>query len=304
MDRFASNTLRTLAIVAISIFVVIGSLVLLLLALCLGMFGGLGSPSHHDPQTVKVFYGSILGAVLLVIIGVLSIAKLAKGIVHESSISQTPALQPDSKSLSPASSLPLPPRPPDAQPSVAQPPIPHPQVTRDAVTHLSPASRAAIHTLVLAIAAQIAAQLAIGILGWQWALHSTFAAFRPSLLSALVSAFASNLPYLVLLFSLLRKPGRRAFAYSLAIPSLLVLFGTFGNSATIFYLSRFVHSSASFLLLIPWALHIFIFYLAWKAIRLTGILPNPARIILAAVVVFFYYSLLPVLLVALNFLRR
>ena len=108
----------------------------------------------------------------------------------------------------------------------------------------------------------------------------------------------------MLLFSLLSNPSRRTFAYSLVIPSLLILFGIFGNSASIFFFIRFAHSPASFLLLIPWALHIFILYLAWKAIRLTGILPNPARLIVAAVVVVIYYSLLPVLLVALNYLRR
>jgi hypothetical protein len=108
----------------------------------------------------------------------------------------------------------------------------------------------------------------------------------------------------VLLFSLLSNPSRRTFAYSLVIPSLLILFGTFGNSASIFFFLRFAHSPASFLLLIPWALHIFILYLAWKAIRLTGIFPNPARLIVAAIVVVIYYSLLPVLLVALNYLRR
>jgi hypothetical protein len=281
MDRFASNTLRTLGIVAISIFVIVGCLLLLLLALCAGMLGGSGNPGHHDPQTLKLFYGSILAAVVLVIIGVFSIAKLAKGIVRESAGSQLPEPQAESKSLSLA-----------------------PPVTHDVAAHLSPASRAAIHTLVLALAAQIAAQVAIGVLGWQWALQSPIASFRPSLPIALVSGVASNLPYLVLLFSLLRNPGRRAFAYSLVIPSLLILFGIFGNSATIFFFLRFAHSPASLLLLIPWALHIFILYLAWKAIRLTGIFPNPARLIVAAVVVFIYYSLVPVLLVALNYLRR
>jgi hypothetical protein len=295
MDRFASNTLRTLGIVAVSIVVIIGSLALLLLALCAGMFGGiggLGSSSHHDPQTVKVFYGSILAAVVLVIIGVLSIAKLAKGIVRESPSSQLAASQAESPLLSPAPSAALP--PPTIQPSVAH----------DVAAHLSPASRSAIHTLVLAIAAQIATQVAIGVLGWQWALQSPIASFRPSLPIALVSGVASNLPYLVLMFSLLSNPSRRTFAYSLVIPSLLILFGIFGNSASIFFFLRFAHSPASFVLLIPWALHIFILYLAWKAIRLTGIFPNPARLIVAAVVVVIYYSLLPVLLVALNYLRR
>jgi hypothetical protein len=291
VDRFASNTLRTLAIIAISIFVIIGSLALLLLALIFGALGGLGSPGHPDPQTLHLIYGSILAVVVLVTVCVLIIAKLAKGIVRESADSQLPALQTESKS-------------PDTPPTSVQQATVQSPITRDAVTHLSPSSRAAIHSLVLAIAAQIAAQVAAGILGWQWALHSTFAAFRPSLPIAIVSAVASNLPYLVLLFSLLLKPGRRAFAYSLAIPSLLILFGIFGNSATIFYFLHFTHSAASFLLLIPWALHIFIFYLAWKAIRLTGILPNPARLIVAAVVIFFYYSLLPVLLLALNYFRR
>ena len=290
MDRFASNTFRTLGIVAISICVIVGCLLLLLLALCAGMLGAAGNPAHHDPQTTKLFYGSILAAAVLVIIGVLSVAKLAKGIVRESTT--LPAPPPESQSLPLAPSAALPPA--TIQPSVAH----------DVAAHLSPASSSAIHTLVLAIAAQIAAQVAIGVLGWQWALQSPLASFRPSLPIALVSGIASNLPYLILLFSLLRNPSRRAFAYSLVIPSLLILFGIFGNSASIFFFLRFAHSPASFLLLIPWALHIFILYLAWKAIRLTGIFPNPARLIVAAVVVVIYYSLLPVLLVALNYLRR
>jgi hypothetical protein len=279
MDRFASNTFRTLGIVAISICVIVGCLLLLLLALCAGMLGAAGNPAHHDPQTTKLFYGSILAAAILVIIGVLSIAKLAKGIVRESTA--LPAPQAESQSLPLA-----------------------PSVAHDVAAHLSPASRSAIHTLVLALAAQIAAQVAVGVLGWQWALQSPIASFRPSVPIALVSGVASNLPYLVLLFSLLNNPSRRTFAYSLVIPSLLVLFGIFGNSASIFFFLRFAHSPASFLLLIPWALHIFILYLAWKAIRLTGIFPNPARLIVAAIVVVIYYSLLPVLLVALNYLRR
>ena len=279
MDRFASNTFRTLGIVAISICVIVGCLLLLLLALCAGMLGAAGNPAHHDPQTTKLFYGSIMAAAILVIIGVLSIAKLAKGIVRESTA--LPAPQAESQSLPLA-----------------------PSVAHDVAAHLSPASRSAIHTLVLALAAQIAAQVAVGVLGWQWALQSPIASFRPSVPIALVSGVASNLPYLVLLFSLLSNPSRRTFAYSLVIPSLLILFGTFGNSASIFFFLRFAHSPASFLLLIPWALHIFILYLAWKAIRLTGIFPNPARLIVAAIVVVIYYSLLPVLLVALNYLRR
>ncbi len=281
MDRLASNTLRTLAIVAIALFVIIACLLLLLLALAARI---LGNPGHHDPQTTNLFYGWILAAVVLVIIATLSIAKLAKGIVRESITRPVPQSE----------SIPL------AQPSTHEPTSVQPQNTHH-VAHISPASRSAIHTLVLAIAAQIAAQAAIAVLGWQWALQSPLASFRPALPVALVSGAASNLPYLLLVFSLLRNPGRRAFAYSLVIPSLLILFGIFVNSATIFFFLRLSHSAASFLLLIPWALHIFILYLAWKAIRLTGIFPNPARLIVAAVVLSIYYSLLPVLLIVLNY---
>jgi hypothetical protein len=123
-------------------------------------------------------------------------------------------------------------------------------------------------------------------------------------LTTFISAFASNAPYLVLLFSLLRRPGRRAFAYALAIPSILIFFGVFGSSALIFYLLQRTHSATPLLIVIPWALHVLIFYLAWKAIRLTGILPNPARIILAAIVTFLYYSLLPPLLIFLQYYPR
>jgi hypothetical protein len=312
VDRFASNTLRTLAIVAISIVVIIGSLALLLLALCFGMLGNLGGSGHHDPQVVNLMFGALAAAVVLVTIGVLSVAKLAKGIIRESAM-LSPQLQMQSRSSSLESLVAPPSSPPDAhlstalpnivQPSTVQPVAVQPQVTLDVVTHLSPASRAAIQHLVFAIVAQVASQVVPVILGWRWALR-TLPTYHQALLTTFLSVLATNVPYLALLFSLLRRPGRRTFAYSLAIPSLLILFGGFGSPATIFYLLRMTHSATSFLMLIPWALHVLILYLAWKAIRLTGILPNPARIVVAAVVVFFYYALLPVLLIVLNYFHR
>jgi hypothetical protein len=285
VDRFASNTLRTLACIAISIFIIIGCPLLLLIALLARMLGGTGIPGHPNPQAMNLFYGSIVAAVVLVIIGVLFIVKLAKGFVRES----TTLPPPHAESLSLTA------------PSTPEPTAHQPSDSQNVAAPFSPASRAAIHTLVLAIAAQIAAQLALAVLGWQWALQSPLASFRPTLPIAFASGAASNLPYLLLLLSILRNPGRRAFAYSLVIPSLLILFGIFGNSATIFFFLRFTHSAASFLVLIPWALHIFILYLAWKTIRLTGIFPNPARLIVAAVVLSIYYSLLPVLVIVLNY---
>ena len=318
MDRFASNTLRTLGIVFTSIFVIVCCLALLLLALCAGILGGIGGSGQHDPQTVNLFYGAILVAILIVTLGVLVIARLAKGIVHEpagigapgwghppSTVpwSEVPSRPAPSNSDQPDSA-----QPDFAQPATAPPPIPvQPTIAQrpshDVVTHLSPASRAAIQHLVTAIAAQVV----LGTLGWQWAFRATATPFHPNRLVPYVSGFASNLPYLVLLLSLLRQPGRRAFAYALTIPSILLLSGLVSSSAIIFYLIRAAHASLSFLsslLLIPWALHFLILYLAWKTIRLTGILPNPARLIAAAAVTFVYYSLLPVALAYLTYRLR
>jgi hypothetical protein len=314
MDRFTANTFRTLGIILISIFVLVCSIVLLLLALCAGMQGAVGGTGYHDPQTVNLFYGSIVGAVVVVAFGVLVIAKLAKGIVREpaglspsalpvwgqqpSPVQQSEAAQPPPLSTDPTLAQSDVPQATLAPPSTAEP-----RPTPDVVTHLSPASRAAIQRLVAAIAAQVV----LGTLGWQRALHYTATPFHLNRVVPYVSGFATNLPYLVLLLSLFLRPGRRAFAYALTIPSILLLSGLFGSSAIIFYLLRTANTSSpllSFLLLVPWALHILIVYLAWKAIRLTGILPNPARLIAAAAVTIAYYTLLPAPLAYLTYVLR
>src|ERR1700728_4344232 len=86
MDRFAPNTVRTLAIVAISIVVIIGSLRLLLLALCFGTLGTPGGRAHHDPQAVNFVIGALATAAVLLTFGVLSVARLARGIIRESAV--------------------------------------------------------------------------------------------------------------------------------------------------------------------------------------------------------------------------
>ena len=86
MDQFASNTLRTLGIVVTSIFVIFASLALLLLALCFGMLGSLGGSGHRDPQTIPILFGLMAVAALIITLGVITIAKLAKGIIRESAV--------------------------------------------------------------------------------------------------------------------------------------------------------------------------------------------------------------------------
>jgi hypothetical protein len=318
MDRYASNTFRTLAIVALSFLVIVGSLVLLLLALCFGMISNLGGSGHLNPQAVKLAAGALAAATVLIFIGVLGVAKLAKGIVHYPDVPPLRRNLPEdspshslgdiavtSRNISaqaPATAIPPPTAP--IPPILARPATVQPHSTIDIVAHLSPASRAAVRHLAIAIGVQIAAQIGVGIFSWQWAMHSPLAQLRFYLLTRLIWDLAAIAPYCVLLLSLLRRPGPRAFAYSLAIPLLQMFVGFFSHSAAIIYMLRAFHSSASFLSLVPWFVDILTFYLAWLAIRRSGIHPNPARIITASVVVFFYYSLLPMLLVTMNFMHR
>lgn len=303
MDRFASNTLRTLGIVLISIFVIGASLVLGLLALCLG---ALGSGAFRSPQDEQVFTLCIAGLIILIAGGVLSIAKLSRGIVRS-----TPEYQYVSAPLPIVAETPTHGSPPPIPDIVLSHPAraeTEPHVSRqsssfDAASHFSPASRAAIQNLVLAIAGKLAAELLITLSGWMYTYRFRQAPFLPYRHTPLIWALAAVAPLIVLLYALLRHPGPRAFAYALVIPALQIFFGVFGHSATIFVLFYFrpgVPAYLSLLSLLPWLLDILILHLAWKASRLTGIQPNSTRLIVAAAVMFFYTSFLPVILVMLN----
>lgn len=303
-DRFAANTLRTLGIVLISIFVIVGSLVLLLFALCMGALGGVGGSGHTDPQAAQLFIASIVVLVLLISLGVLSISKLAKGIRRDSvhpvpeyataqpvashaDVTQPGLVEPGVPRSDAVST--------SAVPSIIPPAPPEPRATIDVASHLSPASRTAIQQLVLAIVAKITAEIAIVLIGW-FSTHRTlgpqFQTFRFSFLAWGAGAIA---PHLVLIYALLRRPGPRAFAYSLVIPALHIFFGIFGHSASLIVLLRTpsLYTLLPALGFIPWLLDILILYLAWKAIHRTGILPKPTRLIVASAVIILYSTLLP-----------
>jgi hypothetical protein len=346
VDRFASNTLRTLGIIVVAIFVIVGSLVLGLLALCFGAVANVGGRGHPDPQAQALFFGAIVGAVVLIGGGIMAISAMARGIVRgepEQSAGQSPAppypLVPEPAAESVPSTV-APAAPETASPSSSSPPDPSaftpaplsprsvklpaarppapfsappyaapaaPGVSSFHVaTRFSPASRAAIQQLALAITLKIVTEIPIGLAGWMWSrspmLHG---AYRYGFLAWGVAAIA---PHLVLLYALLRHPGPRAFAYSIVIPALHIFFGFFGNLATVFALfSRAVpgvHPALMLLSFVPWFLDILILYLAWKAIRRTGIQPNSTRLIVAGTVIFLYTSFLPGVLVLANYFLR
>jgi hypothetical protein len=298
MDRFASNTLRTLGIVLISVFVIGGSLIILLLALCLGAIATSGSgPQAHQAEAS---FGLVLVTALILISGgVFCVAKLSKGIVHETPefrfapIAGQPVASPSTYVPPPPATVP------------AQSPLPkiEPQAAYSVVTHLSPASRAAIRQLAWAIVAKVAAEILIALAGWTLAGRPLPMSLLTVRFSVVAWALAATAPNLILLYALLRHPGPRAFAYSLVIPSLHLFFGVFGHTASIFFLLRAhpgISGSLSLLTLSPWLVDILILYLAIKVIRLTGIQPNSTRLIVASAVIFLYTSFLPVLLFTLD----
>lgn len=301
MDRFTANTLRTLGIVLISVFVIGGSLIILLLALCFGAIASSGSGASQH-QAEQLFGLSLLGAAILISGGVFCIGRLSRGIVRDTPEYRLPsAIPPPSVSGAevPALTASIPSPPPS--PKVERPP------SYDIATHLSPSSRAAIQQLSLVIAAKVAAEVLIALAGWAFVRHPLPQAGETVRFGFIAWGLAATAPHLVLLYALLRHPGPRAFAYSLAIPVLHLLFGTFGHSAGIFFLMR-SHPGIAFPLLLltlaPWLLDFAILYLAWKAIRLTGIQPNSTRLIVAAIVIFIYTSSLPALVFLLNYLHH
>lgn len=331
MDRFAANTLRTLGIIAVAIFVIVGSLVLVLLALCFGALANINGSGHPDQQTVGLAAGAVLAAALLIAGGVFIIARLSKGMVRdepEFSGSVVPHYPLVPETTQPE--IPEPPSAPDIVPPTPPPPIastppplsprsvqfpapapppvpvPTPASAARVVTHFSPASRTAIRRLVLAITVKLAAEAAFVFAGWYLPLRSS-APIPFSHFNILAWGIASIAPLMVLIYALLRHPGPRAFAYSLVIPALQIFLGFFGHSATLFLIFRGaapgLHPALSLFSLVPWFFDILILYLAWQAINLTGIHPSPKRLIIASVVIFLYTSLLPMFLVILNFLH-
>ena len=300
MDRFAANTFRTLGLIVLAIVVIAISLGLALLGLCFAVL------TSKDNSGIPYFYLGIGAALVVLIGGISAIGAMARVIFRESKYQDhnNEGLPP----LPPYSIVPPVPAPPGAAipPTFAPLPIPQPRRALDAATHLSPASRAAVDRLILAIAAQASAQLVIGIIEWMWAPHLDphFAMQRVRLHGPLLLGWslAAIAPYVILAVALRRRPGTTAFSFCLVIPAMRIFFGFFGQTASIIVFLRTFHSGMPLLSVIPWALDCLIFYLAWKAVRLTGIEPSPGRLALSAIDIFLYSSSLPVIFFVLTYL--
>jgi hypothetical protein len=261
MERWAANTLRTLGIILTAGFVLITSLFLLLLSMCAaqGDFGG----NKHPDQVIPY----LVAAGLVIVLGCLVIVRLAR------SISRSTLM---------------------AQPATAGVPpgmLPRPEPTPSVPLHLSPLGRKAVDRLVFALGAQIV----LSALAWSlnqlhfWSAPRAFVPHNWTLI-LLAPFILYHLPYGILIYVLLKRPDRRAFAYSLAVPAVLILQSLFSLSVVGYY---YVHQPAGFLLLaLPWLIHIVIIVFAYQAIQQVGLHPEPASLIVAAVATFFFFSII------------
>ncbi len=291
--------MKVLGTIFFSLIAILASLLFLLSSLC-------ASATHGDDRHIFVLVA--LGALVFVIASVRKIAILNRkpSRVPEADRPAPPysTVSPSSAPPAPSSSLPSSNIPRLSQPGVAPPYIPptpiQPRITRDIVGHLSPASQAAIQQLALAVAFKITAEVILGLVGWYGAIGSTRSPFALFKFGFLAWGLAAIAPDLILLYSLTRRPGPTTFAYSLAIPGLHLLFGLTGHSALLVLIPRSGQAAIPVLSIIPWILDILVPYLAWKSIRLTGIRPDPTRLITAFVVILMYRLLLPPLFVLLN----
>jgi hypothetical protein len=266
MERWAANTLRTLGIILTAGFVLITSLILLLFSMCAanGDFGGNKHPDQVVPYLIAA--GTVLA------LGVWFIVWLARGIFRSKLV---------------------------AEPAVAGVPtgiIPHSEPTPSVPLHLSPLGRKAIDRLVFALGAQIVLS-ALALIFNQLHFWSGPRIFAPFPLDHWVLMMFGpfvlyHLPYAVLIYVLLKRPDRRAFAYSLAVPAVLIMQALLSLG----YFSLFArqHPIAMIVLFVPWAIHIVILVFAYQAIQQVGLRPEPASLIVAAIVTFFFFSLIQV----------
>ena len=259
MERWASNTLRTLGIILTAGLVLITSLFLALLSMCAAQ-GGFSGVKH--PEQVLPY---AMSAVLVLVVGITFIVWLARGIVHS-----------DTEALAMSG--------PGGIPEVS---------ARVDVAHLSPPGRQALDRLVYAIAAQIVVSAAIWFIGqiryWSGPRH-----YEPRMWAVIFLApyVLYHIPYFMLIYALRARLDRRAFAYSLVVPAILALQTPVGLSLMGYY---FVQHPVGFLLMfIPWAIHIAVLVFAYRAIQQVGVHPPPSSLIVAAVVMFFYFSSLHV----------
>jgi hypothetical protein len=253
VERWAANTLRGLGILVTAVVMILACLLLLLLSLCTWK-------SPNNGQSV----GFLIGAVLVLALGILIIAKLARGLMNDSA----------------------------SQSSVAQtlpPGVP---------VHISPGSAEALDHLSYAIGASIG----LGVLLRGMTLYrlwtipfaapaGTFSHLQKAwLIVSVITAVFEYLPYVLLLFRLQKNPDRPALAFSMGIPAASVLH-SMSSLSLMWRVFSYPHFLVPTLLPIIAALvlQIVILVLAWRANQRLGYHQEPVSLIVATAAVYVYF---------------
>jgi hypothetical protein len=273
VERWAVNTLRILGIVGTVVLVVGGCYLLLLIAWAVFIRGGLTRNAMiFHPQAANAFFGAILAVIALVTAGIVMSVKLVKGMVRSPARSQmvaaaarpitVPVAATESRVASPASrSLRLP---------------------------LWPTGPDIIDRLVLALVAQVAVS----------AITLFQLATRPFVphnwtLMLLPPFILFEVPYAILIYVLLKRPGRRAFTFLIAmlvVPILETLFNPlFFNSYRQIYMNQ---GMGLVWLVLSGLIYVVTVVFAYLAIRQSGFQPKFPSVILATTAVFFYFFLI------------
>jgi hypothetical protein len=263
--RWAANTLRVLGIVLITFFGLVVCQRLLVIAWLMFIGGGLTQNARilHS-GAVEAAFGAILTTIALVTAGIVLIVKLAKGI----------NLRPAHSKILPSAGGPA------TVPAAAAPPRLPPLGLQSLHLPLGPHGRKAIERLVLALVAQIVIS---AVTLFQLA-TSGFAPHNWALMQ-LTPRILSELPYAVLIYVLLKRPGRHAFSFLIAmlvLPILRVLF-----SPMLLPYSG-IHGMGMVWLVLSWLIYVVTLVLGYLAIRQTGLWPKLSSVIPATTAMFFY----------------
>jgi hypothetical protein len=267
--RWAANTLRALGIVLITFF---GFLVCQRL-LVIAWIGWVVSTGDESTQNAKIvhagavnsFFPAILTTIVLVTVGILVIGKLAKEII----------LRPAHSKVLPSASEPA------GGPAAAAAPRLPSVGSQSRHLPLGPLGHKAIERLVLAQVAQIAISAVM-------LFQLPTPRFIPHnwILMQLPPFTLRELPHAVLIYVLLKWPGRRSFTFLIAVlllPIMEVLF----RPMNLFYSG--IHGVGLVWLVLSWLIYIATLVLAYGAIRQTGLCPKFSSVIAASAAMFFYF---------------
>jgi hypothetical protein len=262
MERQAANSLRILGIVVTSVVVIAGCLALAYMAFFIVMIGGMTRQAQiTHPRASQSFYGLILAVIAFVTAGILIIGRLAKGIVR----GPVPVSGP----------------PPQLSPSAASG-----AVRRSAPPQSVPPSKKTRSVDRLALA--LCAHIAVSTITW----FQIASRFPIRTFALLLPFILSQAPDSILIYLLLKRPGRRAFTFLIALLAIPILNALFNPVFFSSYRQIFVnHALGSAWIALSRLIYIATLVLAYLAIQHTGLWPKASSVIFVTVAAFFYFFL-------------